>query len=96
MSLIDETVRVRRGGSFLTIPANAVERYKDKGYELVDAAGKVIKKGDDLEALKVAYEKKSVRVRELEAEVAELKQALKEARKSVEPVKTVTKRSTKK
>ena len=98
MSLIDETVRVRRGGSFLTIPYTSIERYKDKGYEVVDASGNVVKKGDDIESLKSALEKKSARVRELEAQVAELRQMLKEAQRPAEPVpvKTTSKRSTRK
>lgn len=90
MSLIDKTVRVKRGGSFLTIPATAVERYKDKGYEVVDANGEVIKKDED-QALKIAQKK----IRELESQVTELKQALREAQNPIETAKPA-KRSTKK
>lgn len=75
MSLIDTTATVRRGGSYLTIPANAVERYLAKGYDVVDENDTVIKSSvpNDINTLKIAYEQHIAKIKELEAQVKELK-----------------------
>ena len=79
-----DTVTVRRGGSYLTIPALAVERYMAKGYDVVDNSGNVVQSGtpNDINILKRAYEQHVEEIKELRKEIAELKSQLK-----AEPVK---------
>jgi len=74
MSLVDETVRVRRGGSFLTIPTTAIDRYLAKGYDVVDSSGNVIKASmpTDIHALREAYEKQTAEIKALKARIKEL------------------------
>ena len=72
--LADGTVEVKRGGAFLTIPANAVDRYMARGYDVVDSQGNVIKESvpNDLNALKIAYQKHVAEIAELKKKIAEL------------------------
>lgn len=79
-----DTVTVRRGGSYLTIPALAVERYMAKGYDVVDKTGNVLQGStpNDINVLKRAYEEHVAEIKELRKEIAELKSQLK-----AEPVK---------
>ena len=74
-----DTVTVRRGGSYLTIPALAVERYMAKGYDVVDNSGNVVQSGtpNDINILKRAYEQHVEEIKELRKEIAELKSQLK-------------------
>lgn len=69
------TVRMRRGGSYLHVPQGSVERYISKGYDVVDEDGNVIRDGapNDVHALKTAYDKALEKIKELEDEVAKLK-----------------------
>ena len=101
--LADGTVEVRRGGTFLTIPANAVDRYMAKGYDVVDSQGNVIKASipNDVNVLRIAYQKHTAeiaalkkRIEELEAEVA--KPVEKEAEKPAETAPKASTRKTKK
>lgn len=98
MSLIDKTVVVRRGGSYLTIPAVAIDRYLAKGYDVVDSAGNVIKESvpNDINSLKIAYEKHTAKIKELEATVLELKRELRTKSEAEPEVKPVAKRGNKK
>ena len=75
-----ETVTVRRGGSYLTIPALAVDRYVAKGYDVVDDAGNVLQSGtpNDVTTLKIAYEKHVAEIARLKKEIEELKAQKKE------------------
>lgn len=86
MSLIDKTVEVRRGGSYLTIPVEAIDRYLAKGYDVVDSDGNVLKESvpNDINSLKVAYEQHKAKIKELEATVLELKRELR-AKADVKP-----------
>jgi hypothetical protein len=70
-----DTVTVRRGGSYLTIPFGAIERYKAKGYDVVDEKGNVIQSStpNDVNILKRAYEEHVEEIKRLKAEIAELK-----------------------
>lgn len=81
MSLIDKTVEVRRGGSYLTIPTDAVDRYLAKGYDVVDADGNVLKESvpHDVNALRAAYEQHVAKIKELEKTVLGLKHQLQNA-----------------
>ena len=74
MSLIDETVRVKRGGSFLTIPTTAVDRYLAKGYDVVDNNGNVVKASvpTDVNTLRAAYENQIAEIKELKERIKEL------------------------
>ena len=85
MSLIDSTVRVRRGGSFLTVPANAVDRYMEKGYDVVDKAGNVLKTStpNDVNALKLAYEQHVSEIKALKEQVRKLEKQLAEVNTEV-------------
>ena len=72
---LNGTVRMRRGGSYLHVPQDSVERYISKGYDVVDEDGNVIRGGNpnDVHSLKTAYDKALERIKELEEEVAQLK-----------------------
>lgn len=75
-----DTLTVRRGGSFLTIPALAVDRYLAKGYKVVDANGNPIQTEDanEVEALKQKCDAYVTEINKLKAEVSELKAKLEE------------------
>lgn len=81
---MSETVTVRRGGSYLTIPALAVERYIARGYDVVDDKGNVIQSSvpNDVTILKRAYEEHVAEIKKLKEEIAQLK-----SEKIAEPVK---------
>ena len=81
---MNDTVTVRRGGSYLTIPALAIDRYIAKGYDVVDEAGNVLQGGtpNDINILKRAYEQHVAEIKKLKEEIAQLKSQPKE-----EPVK---------
>lgn len=73
-----ETVNVQRGNKFLRIPADAVDRYIAKGYDVVDDNDRVIVKSipNDVNTLKAEYSKQLELIKKLEAENAELKKQL--------------------
>ena len=79
-----DTVTVRRGGSYLRIPALAVERYMAKGYDVVDEAGNVLQGNipNDINVLKNAYKEHVEEIKKLKEEIAQLK-----AQPKAEPVK---------
>lgn len=78
MSLIDKTVRVRRGGSILTIPATAIEKYMAKGYSVIDSNGNVLKASvpNDIPTLKAAYSRHLAEIKALKEEIMQLKKQL--------------------
>lgn len=69
-----ETVTVKRGGSFLTIPVLAVDRYVAKGYAVVDEHGEVVQSGipNDVAALKKLCKAQEAEIAQLKARIAEL------------------------
>lgn len=79
-----DTVTVKRGGSYLRIPALAVERYMAKGYDVVDEAGNVLQGNipNDINVLKNAYKEHVEEIKKLKEEIAQLK-----AKPKAEPVK---------
>jgi len=82
MSLIDSnTVRVKRGGSFLTIPKLALERYVAKGYALVDNAGNIVQSETSTD-WKNLYEQQVIENKILKARIKELE---KKSAKDEEP-----------
>lgn len=98
-----DTVTVRRGGSYLTIPALAIDRYIAKGYDVVDKNGNILQSGvpNDVNALKIAYERNQSEIdklkkenEKLKQEISELKSQAKEVIKSVEKVVEVENAST--
>lgn len=91
MSLVDSTATVRRGGSYLTIPANAVERYLAKGYDVVDENDNVIKSSvpNDINTLKIAFEQHIAKIKELEAQNKELKAQIAKLTKHEEKAEVV-------
>lgn len=65
---------VQRANVFLTVPDDEIQRYIDKGYNVVDEYGNIIKQAlpnnvGDLQILVVKYEK---RIKELEDYIASL------------------------
>lgn len=87
MSLVDNTVRVRRGGSFLTIPRDSINQYLAKGYDVVDSKGNVLQESvpNDPSALRMAYEKHIAEIKTLKERIAELESQL--AKKAEAPKK---------
>ena len=73
--MADNVVTVKRGGSYLTVHATAVERYLAKGYDVVDENDKVVKSSvpNDVNLLKIAFKEHTKKIQELEAEIAQLK-----------------------
>ena len=71
----EQTVTVRKGGSYLTIPVLAIERYMAKGYDLVDNHGNVLKAcvPNDIGTLQKAFVDKSAEIERLTQEVKRLK-----------------------
>lgn len=72
---MSETVTVRRGGSYLTISPNAVDRYIAKGYDVVDDSGNILQAGtpNDVNTLKRAYEAHIAEIKRLKEEIESLK-----------------------
>lgn len=83
----ESTVRVRRGGTYLTIAATSVERYIAKGFDVVGTDGRVINEGvpNDVNALKKAFEEHVAKIKSLEAKISELEAKKSEAVESVKP-----------
>lgn len=70
-----KTVTVKRRNVYLDVPADAVDKYLAKGYDVVDSLGNVIKEHvpNDPSALKLAYDKHVAKIEELEAEIVKLR-----------------------
>lgn len=70
-----QTVEVRSGNKYLTIPADEVDRYVAKGYDVVDASGNIVVKSipSDINVLKAEYSKALDEIKALKSELAELK-----------------------
>jgi len=73
-----ETVNVQRANKFLRVPADAVDRYIAKGYDVVDDNDRVIVKSipNDVNTLKAEYSRQLELIKKLEAENTELKKQL--------------------
>ena len=72
------TVEVRRGNEYLTVPEDAVDRYIAKGYDVLDNKGNVVVESIpyDVATLRGAFVTHKAKIAELEAEVANLKEKL--------------------
>ena len=94
MSLTDTTVRVKRGGSFLTIPKDAVSRYLSKGFDIVDSNGEIITPSvpNDVVTLQAAFNKHVAEIAQLKAEI----EALKAEKEPAEEKKPAARKTTKK
>jgi hypothetical protein len=70
-----KTVTVKRRNVYLDVPADAVDKYISKGYDVVDSLGNVIKEHvpNDTNSLKLAYEKHVAEIADLKKQLAELK-----------------------
>lgn len=86
-----KTITVKRKNVFLDIAPEQVEKYKAKGYDVVDTFGNVIEKciPNDPQALKKAYDKQVVEIVNLKAKIQKLEAQLKA--KSQAPTKDETK-----
>jgi hypothetical protein len=96
MSLVDNTVMVKRGGSYLTIPANSVERYMAKGYDVVDDSGNVVRESipNDVATLKIAYKKHLDEIKTLKERIAELEKSnVETTTEETKPVRKTVKKS---
>lgn len=94
----NDTITVRRGGSYLTVPAVTADTYLAKGYDIVDEAGNVLQASvpNDLNVLKIAYKQHIAEIKALKARIAELEsQSVAEPEEKVEeiekPVKSTRK-----
>ncbi len=78
-----KTVRVRRANVVLRVPEYDVNKYYAQGYSILDEAGNVVKASvpNDLGTLQTAYVRNAERIKDLEAEVAELKKKLTKPKK---------------
>ena len=97
MSLVDTTVTVRRGGSYLTIPRLAVERYLAKGYDVVDENDNVLQAStpNDVNTLKRAYEAHIAKIKALEERIKQL-ESEKSDKEVSEPEKPVSEKPARK
>lgn len=74
-------IKVRRANVLLTINAEDAEKYRNKGYDILNEDGTVDEAAtpSDINVLKRAYEVHTKKIKDLEAEVASLKTKLKVA-----------------
>lgn len=97
MSLVDSTVTVKRGGSYLTIPRLAVERYLAKGYDVVDENDNVLQASvpNDVNTLKRAYEAHTAEIKALKERIKQLEKEKSEDTtvESEKPARKTTKKS---
>lgn len=84
----EQTVTVRRGGSYLTIDANAIERYLAKGYDVVDNNGNVVTEcvPSDIVTLQKAFIDKSTEIKRLSDENKALKTQIEKLLTSISDV----------
>lgn len=77
--MAEKTITVRRKNVFLDIAPEQVEKYKAKGYDVVDKFGNVLEKSnpDDPKALKQAYDEQIIEIKKLKAKIRELEAELK-------------------
>lgn len=87
----DKTITVRRKNVFLDIAPEQVEKFKAKGYDVVDKFGNVLEKStpNDPNALKHAYDEQVAEIANLKAIIRKLEAELKA--KSEIPAKVETK-----
>lgn len=73
-------VEVERGNVVLEIPEDYVQRYIDRGFNLLDKNGKVIKASipNDVGTLQKAFVEHTEEIKKLKAELAQLKEQEKE------------------
>lgn len=90
-------VKVKRANVVLDVPEVDVQHYIDKGYNVVDDRGHILKEAipRDIATLQKAFHDKSAKIKALEAEIESLKQQLTEANKQLEEVSEVKKTSKK-
>ena len=70
-----ELVKVERANVVLRVPKDAVSRYMDQGFNVVDNDGNVIQASvpRDLGTLQLAYVQHTEKIKQLEAEIESLK-----------------------
>ena len=87
MASINDTVKVRRGGTILHISKNLVDRYMAKGFDVVDDKGNIVQASvpNDVTTLKLAYETHIAQIKKLETELSEARQEIEKLK--AEPVK---------
>lgn len=87
----DKTITIRRKNVFLDVAPELVDKYKAKGYDVVDKFGNVIEKSipNDPNSLKHAYDQQVAEIAQLKDRIRELETQLKA--KSQAPVKVEAK-----
>lgn len=87
--MAEKTITVRRKNVFLDIAPEQVEKYKAKGYDVVDKFGNVLEKSnpDDPKALKQAYDEQIIEIKKLKAKIRELEAELKTTLQALPSVK---------
>ena len=83
-------VKVQRGNVVLTISDNAIDRYMNMGYDVVDEKGNVkqISTPTDLKALQHAYVNNAKTIKELQARIEELEEENEALKTGKEPAQT--------
>jgi len=96
----DGIVTVRRGGSYLTIPELAIDRYMAKGYDVVDESGNVLQASipNDINVLQTAYKQHISEIKALKERIAELENQNTKAGEipAEEPEKSTVRKTTRK
>lgn len=89
-----DTITVRRANVILKVAAEQRQEYLNKGFDVIDASGAVIEATvpADVNVLRRAYVEHKAKIKELEAEIAKLK----EEKAKPAPKKTTTKSTDKK
>ena len=97
MSLVDvsDIVYVKRSNVVLKVAREDADRYIAKGYDLIDAEGKVLKASvpTDVGALQKALSDKDKEIQKLKTEIASLKSELSAPKQSTTTKKTSTKKN---
>lgn len=68
-------ITVKRANVILTIENDEVDKYLEKGYDVIDGSGKVVQTGapKNIGALQIALQQKDAEIAELKKEIERLK-----------------------
>ncbi len=82
--MVENTVKVRKGNVYLTIADTSVERYRAKGFDVVDEHGNVVLESvpNDTATLKAAYTRQLAEIKQLKERIAKLEEQAKETKKT--------------
>lgn len=68
-------IRVKRANAILRVPEEQADRYLADGYDVIDDDGNILKESipNDINGLRIAYDRHVKEIAELKAELAKLK-----------------------